>query len=177
MKVGIEKVPALPWFAIIILIIFGAFLYRLFNSRIGRAWEAIATDPQMAQTLGVDTKRMTIIALTLSSVFAAVGGAIFAFNIRVIYPGTFSFTFLLNVMTMLFVGGRFTQWGVIISAPLLWSINVYMPEAVQKLSNYIFAGLLIIVLMLRPEGLVTRKMILRIKNFFKGLFRKKASEV
>ncbi|MBQ9030165.1 MAG: branched-chain amino acid ABC transporter permease [Parasporobacterium sp.] len=173
---GIAKVPALPWFAIIILIIFGAFLYRLFNSRIGRAWEAIATDPQMAQTLGVDTRKMTVIALTLSSVFAAVGGAVFAFNIRVIYPGTFSFTFLLNVMTMLFVGGRFTQWGVIISAPLLWSINVYMPEAVQKLSNYIFAGLLIIVLMLRPEGLVTRKMILSVKNFFKGLFKKKARE-
>jgi len=169
---GIQKVPALPWFAMIILVIFGAFLYRLFNSRIGRAWEAIATDPQMAQTLGVNTRQMTIIALTLSSVFAAVGGAIFAFNIRVIYPGTFSFTFLLNVMTMLFVGGRFTQWGVIISAPLLWSINVYMPEAVQKLSNYIFAGLLIIVLMLRPEGIVTRKMILKIKNFFKGLFRR-----
>jgi len=130
----------------------------------------------MAQTLGVNTKRMTIVALTLSSVFAAVGGAVFAFNIRVIYPGTFSFTFLLNVMTMLFVGGRFTQWGVIISAPLLWSINVYMPEAVQKLSNYIFAGLLIIVLMLRPEGIVTRKMVLRVKNFFKGLFSKKQEE-
>ena len=169
---GIQKVPALPWFALIILVVFGAFLYRLFNSRIGRAWEAIATDPQMAQTLGVDSKRMTIVALTLSSVFAAVGGAVFAFNIRVIYPGTFSFTFLLNVMTMLFVGGRFTQWGVIISAPLLWSINVYMPESVQKLSNYIFAGLLIIVLMLRPEGLVTRKMVLKIKKFFTGLFHR-----
>ena len=75
-------------------------------------------------------------------------------------------------MTMLFVGGRFTQWGVIISAPLLWSINVYMPESVQKLSNYIFAGLLIIVLMLRPEGLVTRKMVLQIKKFFTGLFHR-----
>ena len=173
---GIEKVPGLPWYALIILVIFGAFLYRLFNSRIGRAWEAIATDPQMAQTLGVDTRRMTVIALTLSSVFAAVGGAIFAFNIRVIYPGTFSFTFLLNVMTMLFVGGRFTQWGVIISAPLLWSINVYMPEAVQKMSNYIYAVLLIVVLMCRPEGLVTRKMVNSVRNFFKGLFTGKKSE-
>ena len=101
---------------------------------------------------------------------------VFAFNIRVIYPGTFSFTFLLNVMTMLFVGGRYTQWGVIISAPLLWSINVYMPDAVQKLSNYIYAALLIIVLMARPEGLITRKMVLAVKNFFKGLFKKKAGE-
>jgi branched-chain amino acid transport system permease protein len=167
---GIHREDNLVLYAFILLIIFGAFLYRLFNSRIGRAWEAISTDTQMAQTLGVNTRNMTVVALTLSSVFAAVGGAIFAFNIRVIYPGTFSFSFLLNVMTMLFVGGRYTQWGVIISAPVLWSLNVYVPDSVQKLSNYIYAVVLILVLMLRPEGLVTRSMILKVKTFFVNLF-------
>ena len=167
---GIHRENNLVWYALILLIIFGAFLYRLFNSRIGRAWEAISTDAQMAQTLGVNTRNMTVAALTLSSVFAAVGGAIFAFNIRVIYPGTFSFSFLLNVMTMLFVGGRYTQWGVIISAPVLWSLNVYVPDSVQKLSNYIYAVVLILVLMLRPEGLITRSMILKVKTFFVQLF-------
>ncbi len=167
---GIHREDNLVWYALILLIVFGAFLYRLFNSRIGRAWEAISTDVQMAQTLGVNTRNMTVAALTLSSVFAAVGGAIFAFNIRVIYPGTFSFSFLLNVMTMLFVGGRYTQWGVIISAPILWSLNVYVPDSVQKLSNYIYAVVLILVLMLRPEGLITRNMVLKVKTFFVQLF-------
>lgn len=173
---GIHRENNLVWYALILLIIFGAFLYRLFNSRIGRAWEAISTDAQMAQTLGVNTRNMTVAALTLSSVFAAVGGAIFAFNIRVIYPGTFSFSFLLNVMTMLFVGGRYTQWGVIISAPVLWSLNVYVPDSVQKLSNYIYAVVLILVLMLRPEGLITRSMVLKVKTFFVQLFSGKNKE-
>ena len=173
---GIHRENNLVWYALILLIIFGAFLYRLFNSRIGRAWEAISTDVQMAQTLGVNTRNMTVAALTLSSVFAAVGGAIFAFNIRVIYPGTFSFSFLLNVMTMLFVGGRYTQWGVIISAPVLWSLNVYVPDSVQKLSNYIYAVVLILVLMLRPEGLITRSMVLKVKTFFVQLFSGKNKE-
>lgn len=170
---GIHKVDGLLIWSILILIILGAFLYRLDHSRIGRAWEAIQTDPQMAQTLGVNTKRMTILSLTLSSIFASVGGALYAFNIRVLYPGTFSFSFLLNVMTMLFVGGRYTQWGVIISAPLLWSINTFMPRSVQKLSNYIYAVILIVILMVRPEGIVTRAMVLKVKNFFLGLFQKK----
>ena len=170
---GIHRIDHLLLWSFIILIIMGAFLYRLDHSRIGRAWEAIQTDPQMAQTLGVNTRNMTVLSLTLSSVFAAVGGALYAFNIRVLYPGTFSFSFLLNVMTMLFVGGRYTQWGVIISAPLLWSLNVFMPKSVQKLSNYIYAVILIVVLMARPEGLVTRSMVNKIKNFFLGLFGKK----
>lgn len=169
---GIKKVDGLLLWSFLILIILGAFLYRLDHSRIGRAWEAIQTDPQMAQTLGINTKRMTILSLTLSSIFASVAGALYAFNIRVLHPSTFSFTFLLNVMTMLFVGGRYTQWGVIISAPLLWSINTFMPREVQKLSNYIYAVILIVILMARPEGIVTRSMVLKVKNFFLGLFHK-----
>ncbi len=166
---GIPKVNNLLLYAFIILVLSGIFMHRLNSSRIGRALEAIQTDPQMAETLGVNTRRMTILALTLSSVLSAMGGAIYAFNIRVIYPGTFSFTLLLNVMTMLFVGGRFTQWGILISAPLLWSLNVYMPKGVQKLSNYIYAAILIIILMLMPEGLVTRNMVHKISHFFSRL--------
>lgn len=173
---GIKKVPHLLLYAVIILVVFGAFLYRLNNSRIGRALEAIQTDPQMAETLGVNTRRMTVLALTLSAVFSSVSGAIYAFNIRVLYPGTFSFSFLLNIMTMLFVGGRYTQWGVLISAPLLWSINTFMPTSVQKLSNYIYAVILIVILMARPEGLITRKLTHKVKMFFttKVLRRKDA---
>ncbi len=166
---GIPKVNNLLLYAFIILVLSGIFMHRLNSSIIGRALEAIQTDPQMAETLGVNTRRMTILALTLSSVLSAMGGAIYAFNIRVIYPGTFSFTLLLNVMTMLFVGGRFTQWGILISAPLLWSLNVYMPKGVQKLSNYIYAAILIIILMLMPEGLVTRNMVHKISHFFSRL--------
>lgn len=162
---GIKKVDHLLLWALLILIIMGAFLYRLNNSRIGRALEAIQTDPQMAETLGVNTRQMTVLALTLSAVFSSVSGALYAFNIRVLYPGTFSFSFLLNIMTMLFVGGRYTQWGVIISAPLLWTINTFMPASVQKLSNYIYAVILIVILMARPEGIVTRSMTHKVKNF------------
>ena len=162
---GIHKENHLLLWAVILLIIFGVFLYRLNNSRIGRAWEAIQTDPQMAQSLGVNTFWMTVAALTLSSVFSATAGAVYAFNMRVLYPGTFSFTFLLNIMTMLFVGGRYTQWGAIISCPLLWSISVFMPTSIQKLSNYIYAVILILILMLRPEGIVTRRMTNKVKNF------------
>ena len=163
---GIHKENHLLLWAIILLIIFGVFLYRLNNYRIGRAWEAIKTDPQMAQGLGVNTFWMTVAALTLSSVFSATAGAVYAFNMRVLYPGTFSFTFLLNIMTMLFVGGRYTQWGAIISCPLLWSISVFMPTSIQKLSNAIYAVILILILMLRPEGIVTRRMTNKVKNFF-----------
>lgn len=168
--IGIKKVDHLLIWAFLIMIILGVFLYRLDHSRIGRALEAIQTDPQMAETLGINTHWMTVLGLTLSSVFCAAAGAIYAFNMRVLYPGTFSFTFLLNIMTMLFVGGRYTQWGVLISAPLLWSITSFAPTSIQKLSNYIYAVILIVILMVRPEGIVTRKMTHKLSLFVKSKF-------
>lgn len=165
--IGIKKVDYLLVWAFLIMIVLGVFLYRLDHSRIGRALEAIQTDPQMAETLGINTRWMTVLGLTLSSVFCAAAGAIYAFNMRVLYPGTFSFTFLLNIMTMLFVGGRYTQWGVLISAPLLWAISSFAPQSIQKLSNYIYAVILIVILMVRPEGIITRKMTHKLSLFMK----------
>lgn len=175
---GIKKVDHLLLWAFLIMVLLGLFLYRLNHSRIGRALEAIQTDPQMAETLGINTRRMTVLSLTLSSVFCAAAGAIYAFNMRVLYPGTFSFTFLLNIMTMLFVGGRYTQWGVLISAPLLWAITSFAPTPIQKLSNYIYAIVLIVILMVRPEGIVTRKMTHKLSLFVKEkiLSRRKANK-
>lgn len=174
--IGIKKVNFLLIWAFLIMIVLGAFLYRLDHSRIGRALEAIQTDPQMAETLGINTRWMTVLGLTLSSVFCAAAGAIYAFNMRVLYPGTFSFTFLLNIMTMLFVGGRYTQWGVLISAPLLWAISSFAPQSIQKLSNYIYAVILIVILMVRPEGIITRKMTHKLSLFVKEKILKRGKK-
>ena len=174
--IGIKKVNFLLIWAFLIMIVLGAFLYRLDHSRIGRALEAIQTDPQMAETLGINTRWMTVLGLTLSSVFCAAAGAIYAFNMRVLYPGTFSFTFLLNIMTMLFVGGRDTQWGVLISAPLLWAISSFAPQSIQKLSNYIYAVILIVILMVRPEGIITRKMTHKLSLFVKEKLLKRGKK-
>ena len=108
---GIPKVENLAIYCLILVVIVGVFIYRLDKSRIGRAFESIQTDPDMAATLGINVKRMTILGLTISSVLGATAGAMYAFNMRVIYPETFGFSLLLSVMTMMFVGGRYTQWG------------------------------------------------------------------
>ncbi len=173
---NIPKIPHLLLFTIIVTVILGAMVYRLDHSRLGRALEAIGTDSEMASTLGINSQKLTVLALTLSSVFASVGGVIYAFNLRLVYPDAFSFSFLLNMMTMLFVGGRYTQWGVLISAPVLWTINTFMPRSVQRLSNYIYAAILIIILMARPEGLITRGMVQKVKLFFTGLFGKNSGK-
>ncbi len=163
---GIKKVEHLVLFSVLCVIGIAFFLYRFEKSRFGRAFEAIETDPDMAATLGVNVKWMTVLGLTMSSVIAGVAGAIYAFQMRVVYPDTFGFTMLLNIMTMMFVGGRYTQWGMIISVPILWGLNKWIPSGLSIYAQIIYGVILIVVLMAFPEGLITRNLLKKVKGIF-----------
>ncbi|SHJ14785.1 branched-chain amino acid ABC transporter permease [Parasporobacterium paucivorans] len=163
---GIPKIENLVLYSLILVLIVAVFIFRLDHSRLGRAFEAVQTDPDMAATLGVNVKIISVLGLTISSALGAVAGAIYAFNMRIIYPETFGFSLLLSVMTMLFVGGRYTQWGMFISVPLLWGINKWIPSSLAIYAQIIYGVILIVILMARPEGLVTRKMVAGVGRVF-----------
>ena len=165
---GIKKEPNLVWFAIICVVIIGVFLYRFEKSRFGRAFESIDTDGDMAKTLGINVKWMTVLGLTMSSCIAGVGGCIYAFHMRIVYPDTFGFAMLLNIMTMMFVGGRYTQFGMIISVPLLWGLTRWIPDSLAIYAQIIYGVILIVVLMVFPEGIVTRNMLKKLSDFATG---------
>ena len=124
---GIPKVPYLLWVTIGLVVVIGVLIHRLDHSRIGRALEAVATDRTFAQTMGINERWLIVFALTLSSILGALSGAIYAFNTRVIQPETYGFSLLLSSSTMLFLGGRYTQWGALVSVPVLWGIPQWIP--------------------------------------------------
>lgn len=163
---GIPKVENLVIYSLVVVVIIAVFIFRLDHSRLGRAFEAVSTDMDMAATLGINVKMISILGLTISSALGAVAGSIYAFNMRVIYPETFGFSLLLSVMTMLFVGGRYTQWGMFISVPLLWGITKWIPSGLAVYAQIIYGIILIVILMARPEGLVTRRMVKGISGVF-----------
>jgi branched-chain amino acid transport system permease protein len=65
-------------------------------------------------------------------------------------------------MTILFVGGYTTQWGVLIAAPILWGLPLIMPEVLQPWKNVFYALILILILILKPEGIITRPLLQKV---------------
>lgn len=153
---NIPKVDYLLPIAYGIVLIVGLFVYRLDHSRLGRAMEAILIDPDLAHTMGVNVRWLNIFILTISGAIGALAGVIFAFTLRTIYPETYGFSLLLYIWTMLFIGGRYTMWGGIVSAPILWGFPQWVPSAVAQYTNILYGVLLIIILTLRPEGIISR---------------------
>jgi len=126
--------------------------WRLENSRLGRAWEALRDDEDVAQALGINLVRSKLLAYGLGATFAGLGGSIFATMLTSVYPSSFQLLISINVLALIIVGGMGSLPGVVLGSIAL----IGLPELLREFGDYryLFYGAVLIVMMrLRPEGL------------------------
>lgn len=177
---GIPMIAATPgasrWlmFAISWSLVFvvGFFIHRFDNSRLGRAASAIFIDKNLAASFGVNIKTMGMGLQTAASAIGGMSGVLYAFTMRSLFPEFFTFHYIGIAMTMLFIGGYTTQWGVLLAVPILWGTPFLLPESVQSWRIVIYGVLLIVILVVKPEGIITRPLIRRIGQIARIFTRK-----
>jgi branched-chain amino acid transport system permease protein len=126
--------------------------WRLENSRLGRAWEALRDDEDVAQALGINLIRAKLLAYGLGAAFAGLAGSIFATMLTSVYPSSFQLLISINVLALIIVGGMGSLPGVVLGSIVL----IGLPELLREFGEYryLFYGAVLIVMMrLRPEGL------------------------
>jgi len=126
--------------------------WRLENSRLGRAWMALRDDEDVAQALGINLVRSTLLAYGLGAAFAGLAGSIFATMLSSVYPSSFQLLISINVLALIIVGGMGSLPGVVLGSIAL----IGLPELLREFGEYryLFYGAVLIVMMrLRPEGL------------------------
>lgn len=134
----------------VLLIIF--ITNRLQNSRTGRSWIAIREDEVAARATGINTFQSKLLALALGAAFAGLGGALFASRNQFTGPEDQSFMVSINVLSLVIVGGMGNIPGVILGSFVLKGL----PEMLRELDIYrllFFGALLVVMMVLRPEGL------------------------
>lgn len=141
------------------------FVFFLMTTRLGLSMRAVHDDEPVAALFGVHARFTQVTAFTLGGVVAGIGGAIWAHNFN--YVEIQNFNILLSIFVLLYVliGGTQTAFGSLVGAVFF----TLMPEAlrVSEEWRFVFFGILIILMMVvRPEGLVTRTMLDRIKGLF-----------
>jgi branched-chain amino acid transport system permease protein len=129
------------------------FLYnRLQDSRTGRAWLAIKEDPIAAQATGVNLQKYKLLALCISAAFAGLVGGISAARNQFTGPNEYTLMVSINVLSLIIVGGVNSIPGIILGAFTLKGL----PEILREVQNYrqlAFGALLIIMMLMRPDGL------------------------
>lgn len=144
------------WVLCVLILIAILAVRRWAVRRPGRAWDAIRQDDDVAQLMGVNTFKYKIWAFVLGAAVAGAGGVIYASQVLSIAPEQFSYNVSILVLACVVFGGIGNLWGVILGGFLL----AYIPERIRFLSEYrvlVFGLTLVIMMNLRPDGLVPRK--------------------
>jgi branched-chain amino acid transport system permease protein len=127
--------------------------YSLLRSPTGRAFEAIRSSEAAAQTLSVPLAQTKLAAFVISAFFAGIGGGLFASLVGFIDPLEFGVWTSVRHVIFIVVGGLGSITGSVLGALVL----TVLPEVLRAFKEYqefAFGGLLLIVLILLPTGLV-----------------------
>ncbi len=145
-----RKMYFLLWFVVIAALLLSL---NLIHSRTGRAMAALSQNEIAARCAGVDTESFKVKIFVLSAVLASLAGSLYAHYITFISPGTFSFFYSLQVVTMVLVGGMGSLWGSVFGALLL----TILPETLHSVKEYnilVYGLILTGVLVFFPHGLL-----------------------
>jgi len=103
------------WFwLIVIVVLFSLWLItRLYDSRIGRAWQAIREDEIAAASMGINLTTTKLWAFALGASFSGFAGSVYSGYVRVVYPDQFQFSVSTMILAMVILGGLGNVYGVI----------------------------------------------------------------
>jgi ABC-type branched-subunit amino acid transport system permease subunit len=147
-----------------LLLVFAFVLVR----RIERSWiglnlDALRLDETAAGCFGINIVRWKITAFLLGNVLIGVAGTLFGMVGGFVQPNNYTFADSLILVSILLLGGIGNPWGVIVATVIV----VIVPEKLQVIQEYrflLYAVLVILVLLFRPEGLLPRPL----RSYFPG---------
>jgi len=126
------------FFLLAIMMVVIVINFRLQNSRIGRAWEAIREDEMAARAMGINTMRIKLLAFAMGASFAGIAGGMFAAIQGFISPESFVLTESVMVLSMVVLGGMGNIWGVVLGAILLSFVPEVLRYTVQPVQMALF---------------------------------------
>jgi branched-chain amino acid transport system permease protein len=144
---------------------------RLRDSRLGRAWIALREDEVAAASMGVPLVKTKLMAYAVGAAFGGAAGAFLGSYLNTVNADQFAFGFSIFILAMVILGGLGSTWGVVLGAVALSLINYRLiPDVLNDVPgkvglsfnlvdvNYgIFGFLLVIIMVLRPEGLLPER--------------------
>jgi branched-chain amino acid transport system permease protein len=155
--VGFSNYPRLLFFTMLVLAVGSVVVARsVERSRFGRGLAAIRDDEQAAESAGVPTLRLKLIAATISGALMGVAGAPFPYFVSHLEPGsTFSLAVAVNAIAMPMIGGAASWAGPVIGALVLGGAQQIVTVTISSVLNLLIVGLLLIgFVIFAPEGIV-----------------------
>jgi branched-chain amino acid transport system permease protein len=168
------------WYWLILAIgLFSVFIIlRLYDSRLGRSWQAIREDELAASSMGINLTRTKLWAFALGASFSGFAGSLFSAAFQYVHPSQFEFTLSVLILSAVILGGIGNVFGAVVGAVLIGSFDRILADRLTEplnafgasigndwLANHnvgedrylVFGAALVLMMLLRPGGLFPSK--------------------
>jgi branched-chain amino acid transport system permease protein len=129
---------------------------NLIQSSTGRAIISVRENEIAAKAMGIDTTRYKTLAFVVGSFFAGMAGALFAHRYPTLHPTAFHFVKSFDPLIIVVFGGLGSITGTVFAA-FAWAISLeglrLLPAGMELWRFVIYPLLLLLVMLLRPQGL------------------------
>lgn len=174
---------------VVLMVVFA----RIERSSLGRAMDSIHQDETAAEVMGIDVVRIKLLAFGMGAVIAGLAGALYAHQATYMDSTTFNIMLGVEILMFVVVGGGSTYWGPVVGAatlhaipeilralrewlellPVAWTNFYPMNSIYDSLHGFLdfenakrliaFGIILIVMMIFRPDGLVTRDSMRRLR--------------
>ena len=168
-----NNIGALEYMLFIYALLAAALLgfWLIERSRLGPIFRMIGEDEVLAEVSGIAVARYRVLAAALAGAIAGVGGGLYAHLTTYIEPRIFDVMLGVHGLAYGLIGGLGTAFG-----PLLGVlVDIGLLESTRLFSGYrmiVFGGLVAVLLIFRPRGLLDEKVVHRIGGAWRGLARR-----
>ena len=150
------------YFTLFVVSISIFILYRIINSPFGKTIQGIRDNPIRTVSLGININLHKLIVLLIAGFFGGVAGMLFVVVDNAVFPDMMFWTYSLEILIMVLLGGMYTFWGPFIGAIIIVTLRTYLGSITQYWPM-ILGLILIFVIFFLPQGIYAL-----IENFVKG---------
>jgi urea transport system permease protein len=126
----------------------------IINSKLGRVVVSIRDAESRVRFLGYKVEQYKLFIFVVSSIIAAIAGALYVPQVGIINPGVFSPLFSIELVIWVAIGGRGTLYGAIIGAMLVSFASTFFTSALPEVWLYALGGLFVVSTLYLPKGVV-----------------------
>jgi len=156
LKFGVLDPKPYYWLGLTLVFLVVFCLYRLEESRVGRAWTAIREDEDAAELMGVNTFKFKLWAFAIGAAVGGLAGAHYAGKVGFISPDNFPLQLSILFLAAVVLGGSGNMAGAILGGVMV----AWLPERFRNFTDkrvLVFGIALVLVMVFRPEGLLPRR--------------------
>ena len=135
--------------------------YFVNYTKYGKAMQAIAEDQITASLLGINTDKFIIITFFISSFLAGLAGTLVASSVSIAGP-YFGIGFGLRGLAVIVLGGLGSLPGAVLGGLVIGIIEALVPGEYSGYKDAVAFGILFMMLLVRPQGLLGKKFIQKV---------------